>query len=444
MASKAMGLSDFLGHKPSSGGGGNYLKNWKKREDKAFNALLHTRAGFIALWQHPVPKIQEWEDKNGVKHQDAWSGSYNCLEDEAVLKEQYKRDKETGERKRPPKVCPMCRLIERIRAMVDAGELKFTQLLFRWEGDDPKEAREIHAGGIYNGFGAKNLEKELAEEMKTAGIRANEAWAESAYAKCNYVFVVADFDNPGDGIQIATETTLLGEKVKECIFNQMVSFGEDDGNPIKNPYVLRWIHQPDEGEFSKKYKVIAMPKLKLTDEHRRLIFEEDPPNLDGYIKPGNAALLRAALQEHAVYKFPRGFWDEIFGPAEKMQGETAGSEKDEPEPESEPKPAPESKPAAVAAAAAQSSAGEDEPEAPEDDDDGFECDRCKGMMRADEYTCPHCKAEYDPKTGKLLPEKPKEEPKPKRSRSAAADEKPAKRSVAGKGYPENPKDKIPF
>ena len=45
-------------------------------------------------------------------------------------------------------------------------------------------------------------------------------------------------------------------------------------------------------------------------------------------------------------------------------------------------------------------------------------------MKDTEFTCPHCGAEYDPQTGKLLPkvESLKEEPKRTRSRSEAKSE----------------------
>ena len=221
---KAMGLAEFLGHKPSSGGGGGqFLKNWKKRDDKAINIVLHTQAGFVALWQHPLPRLHEWTDKEGRSHREIWSGNWNCLEAERVLKEQYKRDKNTGERKSPPCLCPQCKLVEKIRQMVVDGELEFTQPLFRWEADDPSKAVVLHAGGIYNAFGKKDLDKELLAQMREARISPQEAWVENCYSKCNYVFIVVDVDHVDDGIQVANETTLLGDKVKECIAAQMVA-----------------------------------------------------------------------------------------------------------------------------------------------------------------------------------------------------------------------------
>jgi len=411
MAQKAMGLSEFLGHKPSSGGGGQYLKNWKKRDDKSVNTVLHTRAGFTALWQHQVPQIVTFTGKQDkAEHRNAWSQPWNCHEIETVLKAQYKRDRETGERKSPPCICPQCKMVEKIREMTISGQLEFTQPIFRWEGDDADKAVTLHAGGIFNAFGSDKLEKRFVDEMRKAKLSPKEGWKENCYAKCNYLFLVVDVDHVEDGIQKAIEVTLLGDKVKEAIAAQMVARGDERGNPLKHPYAIRWVHVPDESEFNKKYKAFALPELELTSDVRRLIIDEDPPSIAKDIAPGSASLLRANLEEHALVEFGQEWWDELFSAAEKTEGERGDEPEDEPEQETG---------KVVDAPTARASVNEDADPPPEDDNT-FECDRCKAIMQMTEYTCPGCGAEYDPKTGELLPEKPKEEPKAKpRSRSQA-------------------------
>ena len=159
---------------------------------------------------------------------------------------------------------------------------------------------------------------------------------------------------------------------------------------------------------------------------RELIVDKDPPDTTRLTAPGNVARLRADLEAHALLDLP---WDDIFGPVERALGidstelpeeEPADDDDDDEATDSDASPAP-------------AAAGKDD-DAVYDGDGSelFECEKCKGTMRGDEYTCKHCGAEYDPDTGELVPEVEKTPPK-RRSRAAAA--KQAKGSTAAAAPP---------
>lgn len=403
MSSRAMALDEYLGH-TARGGGNTFLRGWKKRTPPAVDTVIHTRAPFVALWQHNLPRIQVIEKEGEPPRREVWGGTWACIEPESVLKGQYKRDRDSGERRVPPTICPACILIEHVRRQVAAGQIKFTQPLFKWEGDEADKARVITAAGIFNGYNDKDkLTREQKVQMRKAGISPKESWKENAYAKCNYLFVVVDVDNVDDGVQVAIETTLLGDKIKEAIRDRMVAMGEDEGNPMKNPYAIRWEHHPDKQVFNEKYKAIVMPKIAITEAIRQLIEVQDPPDVSGIAAPGNVKQLRADLESHALVEFP---WDEIFGPSEAYIDDD-----DDDRPAAAPPPE-SSKQQAVGSG--------------DGDEEVFSCDKCgKPGLTAFDTECEHCGAKYDPDTGDLLPDEPKPE---KRSEAS----KPKKRSEAKK------------
>jgi hypothetical protein len=292
--SKTLALDDFLGHETKSGGGSQFLRGWRKRSPARVDVFLHRKSNIIALWQHNVPRIYEKKLEDKSIQRRVFGGSWNCLESEDVLKKQYRRERDTGERTVPPVICPVCRMMEAFRGAYRENQIGFAEPLFRWEGDDPKETQVVTFGGMCNLYGSDKLEDEEKAAMVKAKVLKSEAWKENLYSKCNYLFVVVDVDNPNDGVQVAVETTSLGDHVKECIRDQMTSLGEDEGNPILKPYALRWEHNPSAVEFGKKYKCVAMPRIAMTNQIDQLI-NSDPPELENIIKPGNITTLRASF-----------------------------------------------------------------------------------------------------------------------------------------------------
>ncbi len=413
--SKSLALDDFLGHETKTSGGGQFLRGWRKRDPARVDVFLHRKSNIVALWQHNIPRVYEKKLEDGTIQRRVFGGSWNCLESEDVLKKQYRRERDTGERTVPPVICPVCRMMEHFRGLYRAQKIAFTEPLFKWVGDDPKETQLVSFGGMVNAYGSDKLEDAEKAAMARAKVIVKEAWKENLYSKCNYLFVVVDNDNPDDGVQIAVETTSLGDHVKECIRDQMTSLGEEDGNPIMKPYALRWEHNKNAAEFGKKYKAIAMPKIQLTEKVKQLI-NSDPPEIDNIIKPGNITTLRASLEANYIGKV-KVDWDEIFGPAERAgYGEHAASsdtdssfaDDDAPSPAvSAPAPA---KPAQAAPAAesepqsppaAKTGRKKKEAPAPEpapaaaEPEMGPPCDECGAPMVKGATVCDACGAEYE-------------------------------------------------
>jgi ribosomal protein L40E len=482
--SRSMGMSAFLGHETRSGGS-SFLKGWRKRNPPQVDVVLHTEAPIVALWQHSIPRIYEQKDeKTNRTTRRVFSGNFNCLEDESVLLKQYRRDRQTGERTLPPVLCPTCRLMEALYALYQDGEIGFADTVFRWEGDDPNETQELSVGGMLNLYGKDNLTDEEKDAMHEAGVKLSEAWKENAWAKCNYLFVVVDSADPESGVQLAIETTALGDSVKECIKARIESEGEEDGNPMLNPYAIRWKHVPNAKEFSKRYQAIAMPRIEIVPKVRELI-QGDPPDTSGVTRPGNVTKLRADLETHCVLDDPSIIpWDDIFGPAEragygqdtasddvgeeaeeqakaatkamasKRKGKGKGkAEEAEPakasrrrkkvEPEPEPEPEEEEE-------------ADEEEEAPSHEDSTIPCDECGATMAADAVKCEKCGAEYELEDDEAEEEADEEEdeeeaeeeeeeeeappPPAKKASKKASKKAPAKKAPAkGKG-----KGKIPF
>lgn len=312
--SAGMDLDTFLDHSTGGGGGrGAFLGNWKKNDPPKIVIWLHTAAGFVARWVHGFQRIVVREDREtGDKRTEVWGASFVCHERELILKKQRFRDDEDA-REYPPEVCPMCKAIEHVRKLVREHEIAWTDPIFRFEGDDPERNVVITAGGFYNAFARKDLTPKEIAELRRANIRRDEAWKKNGIARCQYVFSVVNDAEPEAGVQIATEAEALGNAMKARIRDKIEEAGREEGNPLRNPYAFLWEYREAE-QIDKKYRVVPMTKQPLTDEIRRLIVEEPPPDLSDYTAPGNIATLRADMERFALITFP---WDEIFGEAEK-------------------------------------------------------------------------------------------------------------------------------
>lgn len=388
MAHEMGSMDEFLSHRGNERAG-EFLGNWRKNKDGSgksrLNVFFHCKQLPIALWRHGLPKVVIREDDDGESVRRVWQGQYNCWEDEGVLRRQYQRF-DDGTRKHKPKRCGVCRLIESVRDMVEEGQLSWTAPLFRFLADDPKETQVIHAGGLCNLFGGDLSDKEK-REIRDAGISLREAWKENWYAKLSYVMVVVVPEDVESGVQIAIETGLLGDKVKETIGDAVedakAQGNAELGDPTKHPYCIQWEHRDEEGlEFGKRYKTRKMGAIKPTEEVLKLI-RGPKPDLSSVIAPHDQKTMRAVLERACLIKnIP---WDHIYT-------------FDEPEP-------------ASALASHPDMADVGKAGVPFDDDNQIVgCDKCGKPMRADLDTCPTCGTKYDVATGEVLSEaaKPKE------------------------------------
>lgn len=387
-----MDLDAFLGHRTSSprSGGNTRTINWKKRDPAEINVWLHTRAPYVALWRHGWQRIVERE-KDGEKVREVWSSPFNCWESEETLQYQNIRS-DDGRRKVQPKVCPLCRTIETVRNMVIDGKIDWLEPIFAFEGDDPSKRVVLTATGLFNGW-PKEMDRQQKLDMGKAGLRLTETWKQNAMPKCNYVFTIVDHDDLDSGVQIAIETTALGDAVKRVINDRMKDVGTEEGNPKKNPYCINWEHNPKAKRFDEKYVARIVSRNKLTDEIEELI-KSDPPDLAQLIERGNIAQLRTSMETHALIKLP---WDDIFGPAEQQSGSAP-----RPRIEDEPKAAP------APARRTRGAAAKEEPKQPvyPPGTVTLPCDACGATMAEHEDTCWKCGAKYE------LDDEPKPPTKP--------------------------------
>ncbi len=434
-------LEEFLGYEANSSGGGKFLTKWKKRQPPELRIWLHTRTPFVTLWQHNIPQMRVFEDRQtGETVRKIWGGKFNCLENEAaVLQHQNKR--QNGVREIPPQICPLCKMLEWTREQIAAKKLNKAQPLFRFEvpllqgeeeGDrTDDQLRVVHAGPFTDTL--KDLTQQEKIDFRKAGISLKDAWADNGRAKCNFVFRCVDHDNLDDGVQILIETSLVGEKVRQVIRDQMKRQGKLEGNPLLNPYAFQIEHKPKETQFQNKYHVLDLSSkaYPLIDQIKELIVATDPPDISRMREPGNVRSLRAQLEQYALIEFP---WDELFGPAEAIQANTSSDEEVGPVDEGDdsfdygalvaaeaagavtpivqasvpvtvaPVVKTETKPVApvpaVTTAAAPAATGtrrrkaEPVPLPPPPEPMGDPCDDCGAPMKASDTKCGKCGAEY--------------------------------------------------
>lgn len=390
---KRMSLQQFMHHKPRASGGGNFLMSWSSKKNAKPSAkglvaqidvLMNAAAGITAAWQHPWHRnvsMERTENGQQVTKWEIWGDQINCLEDEDVLVRQYFYN-DKGEREAPPKVCPMCLLIEYIGMKIERGELDWLAPVFRF-APPGVEAVTLYAGGITGQFGSKNLTEADKSAMKEATkITPRTAYTQNAMASLKYIFCVADVAALQKGVQVTTESKSLGQRVQEMIEHEIAGSNEA-GNPFIHPYVVRWEKWPD-ADPKEQYKAYPIRSIPITPEMRALV---DMPPPDGYKKATefpNMKTLRAKLEAIALVKLP---WDEIFAPVMEHCDEHGnivieGEEAQAPERDDFP-PQPSQVQGPVQPGLVQS------------DIEMAPCDRCRQPFPTSEVKCPHCGKEYE-------------------------------------------------
>jgi hypothetical protein len=445
MTAVALTFDEYMKHETTSGRRNNYLRGWTKKGQ--VDVWLHTRVLPIALWQHGWQRVMAREDKQtNRKWLEIWGDGVNCLEPEDVLRKQYRRDPDSGERELPPTLCPMCKMIEHVYQEILAGRMGFAEPLFRFEAPtaDKEKERTLHAGGITNLFNKDDLDEAQKKAMAAQRVYQKDAWQQNAMSKCKYVFCVVDNAEPQAGVQIAVETTLLGDKVRGVIRDQITNLGPEEGNPFTHPYAIQWQYKPTEKEFNKKYHALPLTRLALREEIRALIYETAPPDTSRLTAPPNLATLRSVLERHAIGVAKRLPWDEFFGPAEQLIGAQApdeGAASFDPGKLTPPEVGAgevgraedvinAAEQAALAAKAPEPAPASPSPQAAADEE--VSCDKCAKAMLLSQTVCPHCGHDYDPKPP------PAAAKPPPRSRSAAMGTGPAQPPAAQPSAPKAP------
>lgn len=456
--SQGMSVDDFLRHSAKSSGKKQYLRDWAGERPYEIVIWLHTLAPITALWRHNFKEVVVREDKETRRAtREIWQSRLVCYEDEETLKSQFWRNKETGERDYPPRLCPICKLIENVRGRVAAGKLSWVSPVFAFKGTDSRKDVTLHAGGLYNAFGAKDLAKEDKEQMaavspeKGGPIYARDAWKQALTAKLEYMFVVVDNDDPAKGPQIAIESNLLGAKVQNVIAHAVKSLGDPKlGNPVHNPYAIQWTHNPADGiGFDKRYDACRMERVRPSPAVEKMIRESEVPDTSQITARFNPRTVMARMQTHALVEFP---WDDLFADAIKAWDADARKRDHDTEQGAQDRH-PVMGDGSDRGRYAETRVSAPVPQPPKDEE-LFGCDDCGKPMKASDPTCPHCGKVYE-----VVSAAPPAPVLPKRSEARrnlmpggvippapvpapAAVSQPS--AGSGGGYAGDPDDDIPF
>jgi hypothetical protein len=406
--------------------------DWKK-DPGYIDIWLHRDRPFGMVIQHGVPRIDTRDDREtGRSVRTIFTGNYKCLEEEDVFADQYFRDKKTGERKNPPRICPICKMVEHIHMMVIRGELPWLTPIFDFDIGNREKNILIRAAGMWNGYKPAKLSDDQKAEMEEAGISPAFGWKESMLPGPKYILCLVDDAQVGRGVQIMKEGQSVGDKIKTCIGKEMKRNPRNPalGDPVQNPYPFR-IEYDESKSYSEKYEVFRLD-LEITPEIEKLITEEAAPDiarLDGSYQP---EVMRSMLEQ--VCQLDGLPWDEFFSeeacallapaddaeeapekakpaprrpaaPPQRAQGR--GTPPPAPQPRGRaaappqgrgappasraaapaPRGAPPARPASREAPRPRQHAPEPEPE--------FACNGCDAVMKASDTRCGNCGMEYE-------------------------------------------------
>jgi hypothetical protein len=395
-------VDGFLAHRGSAYESGAFLgTKWHK--DGKIDVWFFTRLAPKPRWKHGWQQIKAITNREtrAVERQ-VWSADFVCWEPERVLKN---RDRdETGARVEPFYYCGGCRLVEEVRLLIREGKLSWVAPAFHFAGDDPRKSVTIHAGGLFNAYAARDgadvkklgippnrtIMDALAQaqpprdpadwwraEMAAAHIIPREAWKENFTSKLEYVMLVVPNANP-DGVKIAIEPDLLGQKIQKMIADVKQSMNDDvKGNPFKTPYCVRFIADKNAKDIKDRYNAIRLESVPLTPQIEKLIRGTNAPDITPCRTPGDQKTLRAQMERYADPNFKKLIdWDRIFKVRDPEDAGTSTSVT---------KPVMGNAPTPVGTATPQPLA------------ETIPCDDCKYPMKPNEAKCPNCGVEYDVK-----------------------------------------------
>jgi hypothetical protein len=326
MSTTGMSTEEFINYGQTGGNKLKYLRKWRKSSPAKITIWVHTGTGFHARWGHNWPRmVTSQEEGSNKKTLEIKPGMWICHESEEILKGQFFRDKNTKQRKNPPHVCPLCKMLEWVWQEIYKGNLNWIQPVFSFCGTDGKK-KILTAGGICNMFSNPNLTEEQNTELKNAGIYKTEVYQQNAISKCQYIFAVVDNDNIEEGVQITTEAKALGEEMKRAIRDTIDQISVKQridrqqaihlANPLRNPYAFIWEFKEKE-TISKMYRVVALQGMQMTEEIENLIVHTEPPDLNQYMVPGNVNHLRADMESACLIDMP---FDRFFNAPELKMG----------------------------------------------------------------------------------------------------------------------------
>lgn len=288
-------INDFLNHQSGSSKTGN-LSGWKKTGEIV--VWLHTEYTPKPIYVVKLPIPVVFKDKDTKEEvEDVWAKTFVSHDSEKTIKDQYMRNLD-GTRKVEP-IDPMGRFFEAIFQLILKKKISPFEIVWNAGHDRKGDQRILRAGGVCGFFSSKygKNNEELKKEAIKQNIAMGDMWQENALPKLNYVFLVVDNAKVDNGLQFATETGLLGDKMKIAIRSAADLFGAANCDPMKTPYAFRWKFLDKEPVPMNKYTAnpVSQNVVPLTAGIEELI-KSEVPNDSMYVTPYNKEIMRGYVE----------------------------------------------------------------------------------------------------------------------------------------------------
>lgn len=418
-----LGIAGFLKHTNDSGGGGAWLRQWRKKGVGEVTIWLHTRAPIVPCFSHTFKLEDEYEDKEtGRSMPTLRFPRFVSPDAEVVHRNQYFRNDHDQSLQVFPDRDPFLLLREWLR--FNADHMGLDVPVFKWNDEKNRQLIEWERG-VISGLvkrGKKNFDHSLDTKLE-------------------YIYVVVDNDNVDAGPVLAREGKLVSQKIVEVIRQQQKQWGDDEGDPMQKPYAFLLVAKEAASPMN-AYSAFKAERADFSDAVWGAISSEDFPDplLYGRQAEGDMDKIRDAFEKAAQVELPL---DQIFSDDAEVRRDLVKphaatrpapreSKKAQQREAVEParKPAPPSRTPATPVTTLKPKPAEGtnganppgpqmrrrkpaaEPEpAPEAIGESIPCDECKKDMLATATVCPHCGTEYEPVADDSAPE-PEPAPKP--------------------------------
>lgn len=290
--SSGLDLNQFLTNSSSGGGRGRgqWLDDWGKRNPPAITIWLHPAAKIYPVWEHQFVEVGE-KKVEGTDRKQPCLRFPNYVGPDRPEVYESQRFRENGLLRVLPHLDPFIYLREWLRWCVEREVISKETVVFEWVDYARNNAPIQWKAGRLAGLVEKT----------------NFDWSHTLDAKLSFLFTVVDADALTAGAKLTRETSLVGELTQKVMKQQMEAKGVEAGNPILNPYPIRWKYNPQEQVFGKKYDAFRFeqPGYEYTPEVYD-VFNREFPEAEPYSKPGDGDLVkvRAAFEQAQQITMP--------------------------------------------------------------------------------------------------------------------------------------------
>lgn len=293
-----LGLSEFLSGSSDdgkrSGGGGLWHQSWKDKGSVV--VWLHTLAKVYTVWGHSFIVEDEIDDrdesgeKTGKSKRVLRFPRFISPDPIEVCAQQFFREDATGLLRLMPQHDPFLLLREWLRMQGRTSALPLDTVVFEWTDHKNKGALIQWELGVISGL------------VK----RGQSNWNHSLDAKYEGLFTVVLNDDLAKGAKLTRESKLLTDKIREEIKKQVDSRGEEEGDPLKNPYALKLVYDKNARSPANTYNAYRFDKAPYTDEVYAAIASEEYPDAEPFAtpQPGDSDKIRAAFEAAAQIELP--------------------------------------------------------------------------------------------------------------------------------------------